>query len=483
MAAWTDGARQIAAKLEIRWDGSTWTDETAYLMDAQGDASIQQIWQLMGGTGVNPPNTAQFTLAWADGRYSPFNSDSDIYAYISANQGYGLATRFSVGLWGGSSYAYTTIFTGVIDSLQIASARDGKVTIRATDASAALSQNRISTALTVDTEAGGYISALATLGNVASTDLDPGLYAIPWAWLDNEAIWTEMCLLAQAEGGMIRFDRSGQLLFANAEAWVGETSAHTFTVSLMKDLAFTGSWQNVYNRVTAVYADRVAVASETLFSLRDSILIAPGETHTFTAQHKPAYSTLSYEATITDAMGSDLSASVAVVTTGYAGRTEVAITNNHATAAALVSAFTLSGQYLSGDDDHDVTLDAEDSVAGQPSAGNVKAFRCAGNPYVQTQAQAAFLAEILRDRLKAMRAIYSIAAPGIPTLEPGGAVTVVEAGSGVNCPGFITAVTWTFSGGAYNATYRVVDATGWYLESGYFEIGVSLLGGSAKLFY
>ena len=483
MAAWTDAVRKIAGKLEVQWNGSDWVDESAYLMDAQGDTSIQQIWQLMGGTGVNPPNTAQFTLAWADGRFSPFNEDSLIYDYISGNQGYGIATRFSVGLWGGSSYAYTTVFTGVIDSLQISAGKNRQAVIRAVDQSAALSQNRISTPLTIETTVGGYISALATLGGVTSTDVDPGLYVVPWAWLDDEAIWTEMCLLAQADGGVIRFDRSGVLTFANAEAWVGVSPAHTFTVSLMKDLSFTGSWQNVYNRVTAVYADRVAVTSDTLFSLRDGVLITPGEAHTFTAQHKPAYSTLSYEATITDAMGEDLSASVSVVTTGYAGRTEVTITNNHSTAAALISSFTLSGQYLSGDDDHDMTMDAEDSIIGAPSAGEIKAFRCAGNPYIQTQAQAAFLAEILRDRLKAMRAIYSVTAPGIPTLEPGNAVTVVEAESGVNCPGFINAVTWTYANGTYNATYRVVDATGWYIESGYFEIGLSLLAGSAALFY
>lgn len=481
---WTDATRKVAAKLEVQWDGTNWTNESVYLLTAQGDSSIQQVWQLIGGTGVTPPAAAAFTMSGASGRYSPFNTGGDLYTHIKDTHGYGAAVRFSVGYddAGFGVYTYERVFTGVIETVQYTSTRDSRVTIRAVDASAALSQHRVSTLLTEGTTAGAYIGALATLAAVSSTDLDPGLYTIPYAWLDDEAVWTEICLLAQADGGTARFDRNGTLVFTNAETW-DATNRHSFGVDRFKDLNFSSSWQNVYNRIAVVYADRVPVTSDTVFSLREGFIVLPKETYTFTATHKPAYGALTYTTTITDALGNSMGDAVTITTTPYAGRTEVSIYNDHTTIAAIVSAFSLDGQTLSGDDDHDYSLDAADSVIGNPATGAVKMFRCAGNPYVQTQAQAAFLAEMLRDRLKAARASYAVTAPGIPTLEPGSLVSVTEATTGVSRSCYVQGVTWSFGGGAFNGTYKLIDADGWAIYDNYFALSSSTLGGTHVLFY
>lgn len=482
---WTSATRKIAAKLEIQWNGTTWVDETAFLISAQGSTpTIQPVWVTTGAISATP---AQLTLTMqgADGRYSPFATGGPYYAYLSPTHGYGLRLRFSVGYddAGFGIYTYEYVFTGRIDAIMTTNATSNQVTIRAMDDSAWLQQYRLSTTLDQEMDCGAYISQLATVAGITSTDLDPGLCVIPNLWLDDEAVFNEMCLLGQAEAGYVMFTRTGVLVFENAETWAAKTSAHTFTVAGFKTLSFTSSWQSIYNRVVVSYADRALVASDEIFSLRAAQVILPGDSVTIVAQHKPVYGSISYTITVTDYSGVDMTSDITVTTTPYAQRTDITLANGDTTKAAVVSTFTLSAMSLSGDDDHEVTRDAPGSALGDPATGTVKALRLAGNPYIQTEFQAAMLADMLRDRLQYPRATFNITAPGIPTLEPGNRVTLAEAESGVSLDGFITGVSWTYSNGAYNATYQVIDGSDWYPAGTWFAFSSSTLGGTHKLFY
>ncbi len=484
MAAWTDGVRKIAAKLEVQWSGTTWTDESAYLISAQGGSPVvQPVWVTTGAVSVSPGQVT-LTMMAADGRYSPFNSGGPLYSSISPTHGYGTRLRLSVGLWGGSSYTDEYIFTGRIDAMMTANAATGQVTIRAMDDSAWLQQARQSEPLTRDRDAGAYISQIALAAGITATDIDPGLCLIPDLWLDDEAAFNEMCLLGQAEAGYVMLTRAGTLVFENAETWATKTSAHSFTVGAFKTLSFTSSWQSIYNRVVVGYADRALVASDDIFSLRKAQVISPGESVTIVAQHKPVYGSITYSVTVTDYSGTNMTSSVtATVTATGAQRTTVTFANSNTYYAAVVSVFTLRAMTLSGDDDHEVTRDAAGSALGDPATGTVKALRLNGNPYLQTEFQAAMLADMLRDRLQYPRAVFTVNSPGIPTLEPSNLVTLVEAETGINRTAFITGITWTLANGAYNAAYQLIDAADWYPAGTWFAFGSSTLNGTHKLFY
>lgn len=477
---WTGATRKIAGKLEIQFDGTNWSNETAFMLNAQGStATIQPVWVTTGAINVSP---AQLTLTMmgADGRYSPFATGGTFYAYLATTHGYGIPLRFSVGYddAGLGVYTYEYVFTGRIDSIMTTNATANQVTIRATDNSAWLQQYRMSTTLDQQLDAGAYIAKIATAAGITDTDLDPGLALIPNLWLDDEAVYNEICLLAQAESGYAMFDRTGTLVFENAETWAEKTSQHTFTVSSFRQLAFTSSWQNIYSRIVVVYADRALVAADEIFSLRQAQVILPGDSVTITAQHKPVYGTITYAITVTDYSGVDMTSDVTVTTTPYAQRTVVTFANGDTTKAAVVSTFTLTAMTLSGDDDHDVSRD----VTGSPLT-ETKTLRIAGNPYLQTEFQAAQLADMLRDRLALPRAVFTVTAPGIPTLEPGTMVTITEGESGVSRTCFITSITYGYANGTYGATYQAIDAGDWFPETTYFKLASSTLGGSAVLFY
>lgn len=482
---WTSATRKLAGKLEVQWNGTTWVNETAYLLTAQGNTpNLQPVWATTGAINASPAQI-NLTMQAADGRYSPFNTGGTLYSYLAPTHGYGIRLRFSVGYddAGLGVYTYEYLFTGRIDSMMTTNATTGQVTIRAMDDSAWMQQYRLSTTLDNNMDAGAYIAQLATTAGITSTSLDPGLCLIPDLWLDDEAVFNEMCLLGQAEAGYVMFDRTGTLVFENAETWAGKTSVHTFTVSSFRSLAFASSWQSIYNRIVVSYADRALVAADDIFNLRSAVVILPGDSVTIVAQHKPVSGSITYAITVTDYSGNDMTTDVTVDTTPYAQRTEVTFSNGDTTKAAVISTFALSAMTLTGDDDHEVIRDAPGSALGDPATATVKALRLAGNPYLQTEFQAAMLADMLRDRLQYPRAVYTVSAPGIPTLEPGDRVTIVESETGVNRDAFITGVNWTYQTGAYNATYQMIDGADWYPAGTWFAFGSSTLGGTHKLFY
>lgn len=65
-------------KLEIRWDGTTWSDESCHLMDAV----VVEEWEDAMSGGDKSPRTASFVLINPNGRFTPTNLASPISAHI-----------------------------------------------------------------------------------------------------------------------------------------------------------------------------------------------------------------------------------------------------------------------------------------------------------------------------------------------------------------------------------------------------------------
>lgn len=488
--SFTDNVRNLEHLLEIKWDGVSWTDESDNLLSASGVQGSVPIWRLLGGSQPQQPWTATFTLKNVDNRYSPTNSSSPIYAYTSASMLYGIPIRFSMIR---PSVATERVFTGYIDTSG-SSAKNLNFTLHCVDNAHPLMQSRQSTTLYEDQRVDEMLVTLADLVGIGAgaRDFDTGLFVIPFSWLDEESVWTEMNMIAQSEGGTVYFDRNGDLIFESQEAWLSDTkrttSQHTFLASNIFDVMTPFDWKNVYNRVLVQYEPREISGTVRLYENREPITLQPGQTRTVVMRlSRPASSIESFvnetHYVIVNAGGSDLSGDVTITPTTYAQRVVVEFENT-GSELAYVNRFDIYGTPLVGAPTMDRELDAADSDVGDPASDAIKLLEVGGNPYIQTIEQAEFLSEILRDRVKTARQIYRINGKGYPTLQPLDRVTIQESKAGLNHTGYIQRVSWSYAG-AYNATYEIIDDTSWLLFdiSDYFVIETSAFDDSHRAYY
>lgn len=484
MAAWTDAARQIAGKLEIDWDqDASYTDESAYLLDASGRCSLLMPWQMYGGVNAQEPWTARFNLKNVADRFCYTKAGSPVAA---TNKGHGVPLKFSLGLGDGvGGYTYTQVFQGYIDVLSIDSTTDDLASITAIDNAQPLLQSRKTTTLYLDQAADGWLTTLATLGGVAATSFDPGRCIIPFCWLDDEQLWPEMNKVAHADGGFVYFNQTGTLVFENAETWVAlarhTASQYTFTVSRWQDMAPTPSWVDVYNEVVCQFQPRALRGRQEVWVLEQADRrLLPGETRTITARLRyPCAAVFTPVANvdyyIISENGTDLTGSATVALTSYAQRVEIAITNSHASRTMYIFSFRLLGIPLYGYPAGQVKGQATGSDIGDPTSGTAKTLVISGNEYVQTLDQAQLIATSLKDRVQKCRMTYRVKlVPGIPSLTVGDRVTVVESDSGINAEGFLLSYNWAFGKGAYDFTdCEILDASSWtpYAPTAYFLLG------------
>ena len=96
----TTTGRVVTARLQIAWDGSTYTDETAYLVNARGEYKLAA-----PGSAIMSPrgivNSMTLTLlnvkdAVTGRRFSPLNASGPLYAYIAGGQTYHKPVTFDV---------------------------------------------------------------------------------------------------------------------------------------------------------------------------------------------------------------------------------------------------------------------------------------------------------------------------------------------------------------------------------------------------
>ena len=106
------GTRQIRYRLMVDWDfNGTYTDESAYLQNAEGDMRLSPVnSSMVSGSGI--VSSATFTLRNASGRFSPLRTDGALYTYIRDGKSYHAPCYFEVSINGGTNYS--RVFTGVL---------------------------------------------------------------------------------------------------------------------------------------------------------------------------------------------------------------------------------------------------------------------------------------------------------------------------------------------------------------------------------
>lgn len=486
---WTDAVRQIQAKIEFDWSKSaTWVDESDHLLSASGKQSMLLFHQLLGGNVEQPAWGMQLTLRNASSRFNPLYSSGALYSNIQRGKFYGVPVRFSVGLWNGSSFDYTRIFTGHVKSIRVIESTK-TATVVCDDNTQPFIQHRASDNVEIDQTTDQYLSVLKMIAGIGTIDFDSGLNSTSYCWIDEERVWNEMNEVAHSEGGRVGFDRNGTCLFRNVESWesntVHTTSQHTFSTARLSDVALPFDWKSTYNAVEVPYAPRREIGTIQVYKLPKAFILLPGETRTITARYKKAVVTTStpvenVDYVIIDEGGNDLSGSVTISADYYGQRASIEITNDHATKAVNVVRFNIFGNALDGAQTSGEPRSASDADIG---SSTTKTYRLSANAYIQSKAQSDFLADLLIANVKVARQMFRVQqAAAIPTLEPGHRVTVPTLDAG-NFEAFITNIDWSFDSGVYTASYDAIEADNWFPNSGDYHTITDLFSADKKAFF
>ena len=502
--------RVIDHELMIDWnfDGS-YTDESARLVAANGTVRLAA-----PESGITSPrgtvDQCTLTLNNHDGRYSPLNTSSPLYSAIQGGGAYHAPFYLRVRVDTAGSYA--RVFTGAIKiprDLPPYPGAAGQVSVDCRSRDEILLNKRLSTPIATfrsyhdnsSTEAdiiAGYLTAAGVAP--AETVIDPGLFVIPWAWLDDESPVEDIWNLAAACGGRFYCDQDGVFRYENMTHWLfapHDTSQETILENgygQMEGPVYND--RELYGAVTVVASPRSFGAQGPLWSPEGTVVVGPGATTRLTAKmRQPAYQISGLSFTAVSAGGSNLSGSIATAMTQYAQRVEITLTNTHSTYAAELVDMAILGVPVDGGP---VIEEARTSAASfwtaYPSARPGRTRLVRGNVYVQTQSQAAALAEFLRDRYEQPRLTWTLRnVPGNPVRRLGDRITVGNSQvMTANRQGFITSIAWRLSEMGFIQDLEVMDAADLYTygnpgDDGYFEIGVNTLGSgggtNAHIFY
>lgn len=487
----------VYARVQVAWDGSNLTDETGNLIRANGSARFGPPGEaILSGRGLVDEMTV--TLRNAAGRYSPLLTTGGLYAYISGGGYYQKPITFAVSIDGGSNY--TTIFTGVVKSLQESgtsskAAPEVTLTCRSADDRALqrkYTSTRAGMAQRFDegwTESEIMAAFLNAIGyDSGDYTLDPGLWIIPWSWTDDESVLEEMWQLAAACGGRFYCGPDGKFIYENATHWLSHSaSAETIGTNGFRALRVRYDDANLFNSVTVEVAPRQIEASDVLWEPDEDIVIPAGSTKNVVAKLRtPAYSIDATTWTAATAGGIDITDDVSLSATQYAQRLTLAFTNGNATYAAHIRGLQIIGRAVVGAPSVEETATSADAFwTGR--VGRNRSLR--GNPYIQSRPQGAMLAAMLCDWQDTPRLTFQLSGcPGKPTRALGQRITVSDANSlSANRDAFITGLSWRYGREGFLQDIEAVDATSYYPNAAYFVIGTNKLGAAggstAPIFY
>lgn len=498
-------SRTTTWQAQIDWDqDGTYTDESSRLISASGQMRLANPEESLT-TGRGMVDRAEIVLSNHDRRYSPLNEAGPLYAVLQDGGAYHAPVRLNVSVDGGSTFH--RVFTGIIKLPGESTATTkstGTIRLECRSRDELLLNARQSSSLAdfVAVHSDGYTEEeimalwLGRAGLVDGVDfvsqayaaanpgtpatLDVGLWVIPWAWLDDESPLEEIWRLAAAAGGRFYSDPEGVYRYENAAHWLGhDTLAASLTKSLFADLSAVYSDRDLYSGVTVEASPRFALDAGVLWEADGSQLVGAGRTETILAQlRQPALSVESVTYVALTSAGVDISADVAVSFTASAQRVTITVTNNHATQAAILARLALNGQAVGGGP----TLEEQaDSAHAFWTDRGERRRSIRGNYYIQTQGQAAFLAEYSRDRYQLPRLTFRVRrTPGDPARRLGDRIGLTDPDlMTTGRAGLVTTLGWSLGGDGFWQDLELVDAASLYPyedDPGYFVIGSNRLG-------
>ena len=472
----------LTHKVEVQWNGTDWTDETAYVRSftlttrVEIPASVELSQGGMDGVGtISLANHTQRFSAWrADG-------DSTLRTYLESNWGEtGIRVRISIGVWVTSAFEYCPIFNGLIYSIVPDGTTGATMNLR--ESAWRLYQDRKSTQIMLGWRVEQVINELldeADWYDTYTALLDTSVFVLPVAWLFDDVVGKEIYLLAASESGRVWVDAYGNMHFESAAAWVSKSVSIALGASDVKLSPPSSNKDQIASEILVEFQPRNQGARTILKQLDTVRIIPPGGSTTFELRlEEPAYSIVTPEKVvdywIDNGAGVPMNDIAVVTTTTYAQKVDVTISNPHTVYSAVVKFFSVRGTPLVGGPSEQVrrTIDAS------PLFQRVRSHT--GDIYVQTKNQATYLAGLYAARYGTAPLNWNLVIPGLPHLEIGDRVTASD-GLYDDRDGHIIAITHNFtvtnSGLPYTQNITLIDRSfvAPYAND-YFIIGTSTLG-------
>lgn len=492
----------ISYRLKIAWDMSNFIDETSRLLEATGESQFAPVEEaITGGQGII--DTMTLVLANHDNRFSPLYTSSPLYSYLQNGKSYHAPVYLEVSIDGGSNYY--RIFTGVIKLPKLSGANSqniSQVEIECRARDELLLQCRLSTTLSDFQSSAGYnesqlIELWLTQAGVSSGDmlLDPGLFSIGYAWLDDESPLEEIWSLAASCGGRFYASPDGKYVYENSARWVTswESTAAQETIGADDYDLLTPYYADgeLYDVVTVESSGRIIAPRDVLWEPDEEVVIPPATTKKIVAKlRQPAWLIDSIAYAAVTAGGTKLDGYIELSTTPYAQRVDISISNTHTTHAAYLRPLRITGQAIDGAPSHEETrtsaLHGTNAAFFASRGSRTKPVRASA--YVQSRAHAGTLAHFLLRRYEIPRLGYAVTnAVGKPQRRLGNRITISDTTiSDVSRDAILTGIRWSLDRNGFNQDLTLIDAGQlypFYPTPGYITLGSDTIGGSEKLFF
>lgn len=514
--------REPYHNVNVKWDGTNAINESAYLISASGEQRIADPAQGLASFGAGVISTCQIVLDNSTGRFSPDNSGGALYADIQNTKGVGSEVRVNLGFTDATNGNETVrIFTGHIDSVSHNAPYSPWVTLSCIDKGQKVIEHRVSTGLYQDRFVDQIFDDLfdttpvvARSGGTPSVDLadqsfQSGFMRVPFAWLEQEDIYRQLQLLAQADGGFFYIDGDGVYVYENIYNMLTDTDQSTSVIgfdldeSMYQGVSVSYSEQEIYNTINVSWQPRRAGANIELFKSDRVWTVPANTTKTFTARYR--FAALSIDPLVAgehyfavSSGGVDMSSNVTITPTLYAQSADISIQNTSTLYDAEIRPFIITGVPLIGGPSETFTTDATDSAIGDPTTGLVKRKEMGTNQttgiqnvYIQTEQQAEVIAYLTLDRSKNPRKAPTLTAvPAVPWLEPLDKVTVDSTNQSWTAEEFnLTGIAWDYQVNPrrYEQTLTMLESSSFfpYTTAQYFIINTDApsAGTSDRLFY
>lgn len=479
----------LLANLLISWDGATWTDESDYLVSANGTFSFSAAADfLISGGGI--VNQATIVLSNANNRYIPNVSGLDFFqrhVRLGVDQGAGVKR----------------IFSGVIHGVRLTSPNPGT-------ASQLVLECHTMEAPYLQRKFDMTIADFNYLHRVAATEyeffdliirirlatdltlaFDPGTVSFPWLWLDDESVLEECWKLAAACGGVMYTNVLGHLIYKNATSGANNVlnpretlsrNANSYSISAM-DM----NQDDLYSDVVVEISTRSIGDTEELWLPEDyaDLVVPPNDSLVVNATFSdPAYSITDVEWEAISNAGTSMTSSVSLTRVDYAQKSQLTFTNLHATAQAIIPYIRVHGVPVVG-------RVSFERVANSTSAfWNTRDRRTRSvrqNAYVQTPVQGKYLADIILAESEEPRTVVTLSGlPGDPDRFIGQTVRIQDSRlKNVDIVGQIEHMAWQLTQ-TYQQTITVQDFGNIYMYAPYFTLNSAtngVIGGTRKVFY
>lgn len=480
-----DVSRLVNIKILFQWDGSNWTDETAYLDSAKGTYEYFPAHESYQSSKLIIQQ-ATVVLENRNHRFSPWHTSSVLYAYRSRAGAYRRKCKIQVQINGGS---WQDVFVGYVKAPGEAYGR-GQTSFTIWDAGEIM-RDKYSTEMLagylehdlvkhylqlaglvdgIDFVSPGY----ATAHGVTAT-IDYSASRIPYSWLDDEPVWDELADVAQATGARLYIGPEGRVYYKKGWQWslLGSGTAEVISELHARDFDFAYDDKAFYGEIVVDFTQRMpSVSDEELWTLDNAKVIAPGKTEVVVARYRhPAINVVAPEPNVhywlRTMAGQDATLSGEFIPTFEirGQQTKITIINSSATTGLILTKAKLIGQPLVGQPSEQVTAVA--------NADFTRTLEVRSNPYVQTEPQAKAIADFLAWWYGASKLSLRIRGlPGKPDRTLGTRIQTTL--DGITFDGIVVRIQWQISAKerAWVYTHEVSCIENQFGGGNYFTIGV-----------